>query len=405
MPATVGPADEMKVRVPWDDSHRGEVTKSHPRFICSRKGSPCGNDQRQTTAGRPTSPSVAEGPGLEAGAADDPRCLPLLPCRGGALLGAGGDREPQSQRHDRQRRVAAQPRRQSDRHPDRELVLHAERTGKGRADPHLPPAGRGRCRRRRRIAEGLEDHCLPPARRQPADPPGAEGRGGLGEGGCRGRFAAPSPPHHLPQRPRIPAVRRRGRLARLLTHRTGLCAGHGRATRTARPPRLRRSPGRPAPPTRRHLQRRLPAGNVDIVKWNHGSGAPANVWFAKQNLPPIIYEGKLASNLGDGPEWGETVNNAVRVWRAGLGIDAHGNLMYAAANYQTVESLAKVLQRAGAVRALELDINEDWTSFISYRRPGAVSPSNLLPEMYRSPERYLTPDERDFFAVYLRPGQ
>ena len=34
-----------------------------------------------------------------------------------------------------------------------------------------------------------------------------------------------------------------------------------------------------------------------------------------------------------------------------------------------------------------------------------AQPSNLLPEMYRSPERYLTPDERDFFAVYLRPGQ
>ncbi len=146
-------------------------------------------------------------------------------------------------------------------------------------------------------------------------------------------------------------------------------------------------------------------GRIDIVKWDQGPGAPANVWFAKQNLPPIIDEGKLSPNLSDGPEWGETVNNAVRVWRSGLGIDSHGNLMYAAANYQTVESLAKVLQRAGAVRALELDINEDWTSFISYRRPGGREPSNLLPEMFRSPERYLTPDERDFFAVYLKPGQ
>jgi len=146
-------------------------------------------------------------------------------------------------------------------------------------------------------------------------------------------------------------------------------------------------------------------GRVDIVKWDHGPGAPKDVWFAKQNLPPIIYEGRLNPNLGDGPEWGETVNNATRVWRSGLGIDAHGNLMYAAANYQTVESLAKVLQRAGAVRAIELDINEDWTSFISYRHPGGLDPSNLLPEMYRSPERYLTPDERDFFAIYLKPGQ
>jgi hypothetical protein len=146
-------------------------------------------------------------------------------------------------------------------------------------------------------------------------------------------------------------------------------------------------------------------GRVDIVRWEGGPGAPKDIWFAKQNLPPIIYEGKLNPNLSDGPEWGETVNNATRVWRSGLGIDAHGNLMYAAANYQTVESLAKVLQRAGAVRAIELDINEDWTSFISYRHPGALDPSNLLPEMYRSPERYLTPDERDFFAIYLRKGQ
>ncbi len=146
-------------------------------------------------------------------------------------------------------------------------------------------------------------------------------------------------------------------------------------------------------------------GGFDIVKWENGSKVPKNVWFAKQNLPPIIYEGKLNPNLSDGPEWGETVNNATRVWRSGLGIDAHGNLMYAAANYQTVESLAKVLKAAGAVRAIELDINEDWTSFISYRHPGALDPSNLLPEMFRSPERYLVPDERDFFAVYLKPGK
>jgi hypothetical protein len=146
-------------------------------------------------------------------------------------------------------------------------------------------------------------------------------------------------------------------------------------------------------------------GRVDIVRWHQGPKAPPNVWFAKQNLPPIVYEGRLNPNLSDGPEWGETVDNAVRVWRSGLGIDRRGNLIYAAADNQTVESLATILQRAGAVRALELDINEDWTSFISYRRPGAVSPSNLLPEMLRPPERYLTPDERDFFAVYLRPGE
>ncbi len=145
-------------------------------------------------------------------------------------------------------------------------------------------------------------------------------------------------------------------------------------------------------------------GRIDVVRWEHGPAPSRHVWFAKQNLPPIVYEGRLNPNLSDGPEWGATVNNAVQVWRSGLGIDRHGNLIYAVANDQTVGSLAEILQRAGAVRALELDINEDWVSFITYRHPGAGEPSQLLPDIYRPADRYLTPDERDFFAVYAKGG-
>ncbi len=96
------------------------------------------------------------------------------------------------------------------------------------------------------------------------------------------------------------------------------------------------------------------------------------------------------------------MHNAIRVWRSGLGIDRRGNLIYVAANEQTVRSLANILLRAGAVRAIELDINEYWTSFISYRHRGAAAPSNLLPDMVRPATRYLTPDDRDFFAVFAR---
>ena len=57
----------------------------------------------------------------------------------------------------------------------------------------------------------------------------------------------------------------------------------------------------------------------------------------------------------------------------------HGNLIYAAGEDQSVESLAKALIRAGAVRAMELDINSFWTSFITYGAPGGEEPKNLLP--------------------------
>jgi hypothetical protein len=85
-----------------------------------------------------------------------------------------------------------------------------------------------------------------------------------------------------------------------------------------------------------------------------------------------------------------------------VGIDRHGNLIYAAANNMTVSSLAALLKRAGAVRAMELDINTYWTSFIHYRYPGARGAANLLASMDRSSQRYLTPDDRDFFGVYIR---
>jgi hypothetical protein len=143
-------------------------------------------------------------------------------------------------------------------------------------------------------------------------------------------------------------------------------------------------------------------GTVDVIAWTGGPDAGPDVAYARQNLPLIVDHGRPSPNLSDGPRWGATLGNAVRVWRSAVGVDRHGNLIYAAADYQTVGSLAAIMIHAGAIRAMELDINSYWPSFITYRGPGALDPQNLLPNMTRSPERYLTPDDRDFFAVYLR---
>jgi len=143
-------------------------------------------------------------------------------------------------------------------------------------------------------------------------------------------------------------------------------------------------------------------GRVDVRAWPGGTAAAHRVVLARQNLPPIISGGRANPNLSDGPEWGATLGNAVRVWRSGVGVDRRGNLLYAAASDQTVSSLAAILVRAGARRAMELDINSEWVSFITYARVGAADPSNLLPSMTRAATRYLTADDRDFFAVYRR---
>jgi hypothetical protein len=147
-------------------------------------------------------------------------------------------------------------------------------------------------------------------------------------------------------------------------------------------------------------------GRVDVVAW-HGRPAPGrDVVLARQNLPLLVDGGRPSPRIDEGGgAWGFTLGNAVRVWRSGVGVDRHGNLIYAAADDQTARTLAAILIHAGAVRAIELDINAEWPSFITYGHPGGRDPVKLVPNYQQGETRYLVPDDRDFFAIYRRvPG-
>jgi phosphodiester glycosidase len=146
-------------------------------------------------------------------------------------------------------------------------------------------------------------------------------------------------------------------------------------------------------------------GQIAIQTWRGGANAGRAVAFARQSLPPIVDHGRLNPALDDSSEWGFTLGNAVRVWRTGVGIDRRGNLIYAAANDQTVTTLARILQRAGAVEAMQFDINPEWPSLITYTHHHGVVPMKVVPNVMQPATRYLVPDDRDFFAVYRRvPG-
>jgi hypothetical protein len=145
-------------------------------------------------------------------------------------------------------------------------------------------------------------------------------------------------------------------------------------------------------------------GRIAIVNWSGGPNVGPDVAWARQSLAPIIWNGKLNPQLNtdpNSPQWGYTLGGVTRVWRTGVGIDKYGNLIYVAANYQTVISLAQILQHAGAVRAMEFDINPDWHTMITYTHGSrGLVPTEVGPNPMQPPTRYLTPDDRDFFAVY-----
>jgi hypothetical protein len=145
-------------------------------------------------------------------------------------------------------------------------------------------------------------------------------------------------------------------------------------------------------------------GTVDLGVWGRDLQPTTPYASAFQSLDLIVDGGNDVPGLSrdDHTRWGETLGGRVFVWRSGVGIDAHGNLVYAAGVLDIV-SLADVLRAAGAVRAMELDINSYWVSLDTYL-PGANGPvsSKLLPNMERSANRYLVPGTRYFIAMFAR---
>jgi len=140
-------------------------------------------------------------------------------------------------------------------------------------------------------------------------------------------------------------------------------------------------------------------GRASVGVWGRDVTAGPDVAAVRQNLDLLVDHGQVISGISSNAQgrWGSTLGNKLYVWRSGVGQTASGALVYVAGNRLSAASLADLLQRAGSVRAMELDINPEWTSFIEF-----PDERNLLPDMQRSPRRYDSTSTRDFFTVLSR---
>ncbi|MCU1391765.1 MAG: hypothetical protein JWM34_193 [Ilumatobacteraceae bacterium] len=120
----------------------------------------------------------------------------------------------------------------------------------------------------------------------------------------------------------------------------------------------------------------------------------------------VSVDGRLVDGLDDntGNRWGRMVGDTLFVWRSGVGIDAQGRILSVASEGLRVRTLAALLQRAGAVRAMELDINHSWVTFNAFHHDtnGQPTGTKLLTGMSKSSSRHLSADTRDFVAVVAR---
>jgi hypothetical protein len=151
-------------------------------------------------------------------------------------------------------------------------------------------------------------------------------------------------------------------------------------------------------------------GRINIGSWGRDVTMTPRVSAVLQNLVPIVDNSQTAPNAtyNDTRIWGATLGANTVVARSGIGVTADGALIYVAGPALTARSLAESLVRAGAVRAMALDINPEWVTFNFYSHPSPAHPSlivpaKLYPQMQRPANRYLGPtrESRDFFAISM----
>jgi len=150
-------------------------------------------------------------------------------------------------------------------------------------------------------------------------------------------------------------------------------------------------------------------GLATVGQWGRDVSRTSAVVAVRQNLTLLVDHGRPVAGLSasDVRRWGTSLYFKPTTWRSGLGVTASGALVYVAGP-MTVPDLALVLVRAGAQRAMTLDMNPLWPVFATYTPPlphAPARPSNgvdLLPTMIQTPARFFQPTyARDFITMSI----
>jgi hypothetical protein len=148
-------------------------------------------------------------------------------------------------------------------------------------------------------------------------------------------------------------------------------------------------------------------GTIKIGIWGRDVRMTPQVEGVRQNLKLMIYHGKIAPDINQDviSNWGATLGGGYYVWRSGLGVTADGRVIFAYGPALNAQDLAEMLKAAGAVEAMQLDINPFWMSYEYYtpgQHPSDPTPHALLPTQQQTAYRYYSEYSRDFTAVYGR---
>ena len=147
-------------------------------------------------------------------------------------------------------------------------------------------------------------------------------------------------------------------------------------------------------------------GALAIGTWGRDvPGRIPAIVSVRQNLSMLVVGGQPTSQAAAGPAaWGSVLGPSPLVARSSLGVDAAGNVYYAASERALPIDLADALSSVGVQSAMQLDINPYWPVLGISAAPGATMASDL-PGSTMGPNVFLQGWQRDFFTVIAKPSR
>jgi hypothetical protein len=148
-------------------------------------------------------------------------------------------------------------------------------------------------------------------------------------------------------------------------------------------------------------------GTIKVGQWGRDFKLNSSILGVRQNLKLLVDHGKVAidPSLAVNSSFGATLGGGAWVWRSGLGITKDDRIVYVYGQALDAHDLATLLQRAGAVEGMQLDINPAWMKYdyyVVHGNPADPTPLPMLPGQPAAADSYYTPSFRDFTAVYAR---
>jgi hypothetical protein len=126
----------------------------------------------------------------------------------------------------------------------------------------------------------------------------------------------------------------------------------------------------------------------------------------RQNVILLVDKGEVNRRTAEGNDtWGyvQVDSSEFITWRSAVGVTKDGDLLVAAGNSLSAETLAKALWAAGAEYAMQLDINSPYVlTGLYFRQPdGTTKSEKFMDTMPDTAARFWRTQERDFMYVTL----